>query len=639
MNEVDYHPMVVKVRFGEDPTSTSTAAPSTALAIAPSGGREQGAGGGGPGPGPVVDTEWIVKELLLPEGYTWTGFRSDTSIRRIFALVARYKDYTGALALAREEALVAARNAAFAIANGGTMAAAAAGEDEDTRDPTVTRKDYTYPPELPPLRPPVAVFAACMDCISTSIVHTWERAKRSAARRDILQQIDLKLAEWSETLTAAQICHNTIDFIAPVLPGTDIYTAVVKPTRPTVVVEKSLAEIALGAAEAQDDDPDEEDEEIMARRAEAEDWEERKTLAGEMLVYNACSAGSVMQGRELLRGEGMSFEVIDTLDSAILRPPEHQQKRQTLDPGQKVQVRYHGGAPYAGTVVKYTGHELYHIRYDVDYDVETAVHMERLTPANLAFRMKVRVLACTCVLCGRALLPCPMPFPQFPLCIFSARSRPARCRCRCFFTTGFRRGGDAGGGGRIAQQTQAPGRAVRRHDGPHAAGPVRRPPRPSRRQVLGERRAVPRHRAGRPRQAGVPPRLGVRRRQPVHGAPRGVGDDVQRRVQLLPVARRHRRGPRGGGARQRDREGLGPEGSHRGAGGGANGRHRQPAAADRHVRPHPVELETGATAGGQRGVAGGAAGEHVGKAADEKEAELRPTGEPAAVPAGTCDTP
>ena len=190
----------------------------------------------------------------------------------------------------------------------------------------------------------------------------------------------------------AQICLKTIELIAPVLPGTNIYTAVVKPTRPTVVVERTDAEaVEAGSDDGPKDEDEDEDEETAARRAEAAAREERKTEAGEMLVYNACTAGSGMGGNELLRGEGVSFEAVDTLEAAVLRPPALQKKRQTLDPGQRVQVLYHGRAPYGGAVVKYAGHELYDVRYEVDGEVETAVHMSRLTPANLAFRVKVGV--------------------------------------------------------------------------------------------------------------------------------------------------------------------------------------------------------------------------------------------------------
>ena len=56
---------------------------------------------------------------------------------------------------------------------------------------------------------------------------TWERALRAAKRKELLLQIDDKLAEWSE-LPVDRICANTIAFIKKVLPGAYLYTALVK---------------------------------------------------------------------------------------------------------------------------------------------------------------------------------------------------------------------------------------------------------------------------------------------------------------------------------------------------------------------------------------------------------------------------
>ena len=62
-----------------------------------------------------------------------------------------------------------------------------------------------------------------------------------------------------------------------------------------------------------------------------------------MLVYNACSEGSNMAGKILLRGEGVSFEVIDFLDTVIIRPPELCKREPPLPVGQNVQVMAYPG--------------------------------------------------------------------------------------------------------------------------------------------------------------------------------------------------------------------------------------------------------------------------------------------------------
>ena len=132
------------------------------------------------------------------------------------------------------------------------------------------------------------------------------------------------------------------------LPGAFIYTALVKPTVPTVVVDRHLLEdtntlpIPLGGAGREggegkeggevregaqgavveagrggaggagggqiEADP-EELARLSERAAERAAEGSRRALAGEMLVYNAASAGSGMRGEVLLRGEGVSFEV------------------------------------------------------------------------------------------------------------------------------------------------------------------------------------------------------------------------------------------------------------------------------------------------------------------------------------------
>jgi len=66
-----------------------------------------------------------------------------------------------------------------------------------------------------------------------------------------------------------------------------------------------------------------------------------------------------MAGKILLRGEGVSFEVIDFLETVILRPPEECKREPPLPVGQKVQVMYHGQAPYRGTIVHFAGHNMY----------------------------------------------------------------------------------------------------------------------------------------------------------------------------------------------------------------------------------------------------------------------------------------
>ena len=87
----------------------------------------------------------------------------------------------------------------------------------------------------------------------------------------------------------------------------------------------------------------EEAEEEALRQQQLRLDEEKKTKAGEMLVYNACSEGSNMAGKILLRGEGVSFEVIDFLDTVIIRPPELCKREPPLPVGQNVQVMAYPG--------------------------------------------------------------------------------------------------------------------------------------------------------------------------------------------------------------------------------------------------------------------------------------------------------
>ena len=106
----------------------------------------------------------------------------------------------------------------------------------------------------------------------------------------------------------------------------------------------------------------------------------------EILVYNACSKGSNMVGNILKRGEGISFDVFDSLESIALRKSDNDKKSYLRD-NSPVTVLY-GKAEYSGTIVKFRGHEMYDVRYTIDKKIEAGVSVSRLIPVNVAFRMR-----------------------------------------------------------------------------------------------------------------------------------------------------------------------------------------------------------------------------------------------------------
>ena len=249
---VDYRPM--RVRFGDDgrameeaaaatttattanttattititatATATAAAATTTAVAVQSTPADRPTAPVAVRSPAQLSRvTEWVVRELPLPAGYAWTGLKGDATVRRVFALVARYKVCGGVghvrarVGVDDEEGAGEGTGSSSSSSSGacsGSSGSSGTPPGDDDIDPTVARKEYIYPPSLPSLREDADIFKAIFDPVSASIVHTAQRAKRAGRRRELSRQMDARLAGWSE-LPVNVICANTIEFISEV---------------------------------------------------------------------------------------------------------------------------------------------------------------------------------------------------------------------------------------------------------------------------------------------------------------------------------------------------------------------------------------------------------------------------------------
>jgi hypothetical protein len=172
--------------------------------------------------------------------------------------------------------------------------------------------------------------------LSKAIRSLWEKETRKRIRKDVLKDLEHKLFEW-KSATVSELCYNVIQHVSPHLAGADLYVGVVDP-------------------------------------------------GGATITYVSSSVRSKMEGKVLRRGEGVSFDVVDTLTTIILRP-EDLDKGKLLVENSIVDVMY-GRKLHRARVEKVRGHEKFDVRYDCDHKVEAGVDASRIVPHSFAFRMK-----------------------------------------------------------------------------------------------------------------------------------------------------------------------------------------------------------------------------------------------------------
>ena len=173
--------------------------------------------------------------------------------------------------------------------------------------------------------------------ISRAVELIWQNQLRKKSRQHSLRSISQKLFEWNN-LSLEELCYNSIDFIKNELHGANIYAGLLQ-------------------------------------------------LGGSDINYVAASFRSKMEGKSLKRGEGVSFSVIDSVNTYILNPSDVDKKRFLFD-GSIVQALY-GRKRFRAKIIRNRGHEKYDIQYLDDRKMEAGVDLSRIIPIDAAFDVKI----------------------------------------------------------------------------------------------------------------------------------------------------------------------------------------------------------------------------------------------------------
>lgn len=160
------------------------------------------------------------------------------------------------------------------------------------------------------------------------------KGARHRHRKELMVGIEAQLYEW-RNLSTEEICANCIESASQVLPGASLYTA---------LLEKG------------------------ANR----------------LIFTAASASSSMMGKTLPRGKGISFDVVESLTTILLKPDDAD-KAKLLKVGSMVEVKY-GKVAFKAKISAVRGHEKYDVIYDDDKVKEAGVDISRITPVHSAYR-------------------------------------------------------------------------------------------------------------------------------------------------------------------------------------------------------------------------------------------------------------
>eukprot|EP00981_Chlorochromonas_danica_P003231 scaffold633_cov288-Ochromonas_danica.AAC.66 len=172
--------------------------------------------------------------------------------------------------------------------------------------------------------------------IQTSITTLWQHDQRRKNLRDFIKIAEGKLLEW-RNLEIDEMCFNMLSFIPKDLLQAHLYVGLLQP-------------------------------------------------GGEVLQFIAANLGSEMEGQEMDREEGISFDVVDTGSTIVLLDKDFD-KKTLLQVGALVDV-YYGRKLYKGTIRKIWGHDKYDVEYKYDRKTEVGVDIDRILPISRAFRAK-----------------------------------------------------------------------------------------------------------------------------------------------------------------------------------------------------------------------------------------------------------
>lgn len=143
----------------------------------------------------------------------------------------------------------------------------------------------------------IVVFDNVLTEMQKSIELSWDNDVRKKKRNQVLSDFELKKIEM-KGVTIHEMCYNFIQSMSPVLTGAHIYIGILQ-------------------------------------------------SGGNVIDYIACNSLSKMEGNKLVRGDGVSFDVIDGLKPLILKP-EDLNKGKFLTEGTVVQVYYGKYTKYKG---------------------------------------------------------------------------------------------------------------------------------------------------------------------------------------------------------------------------------------------------------------------------------------------------
>ena len=74
----------------------------------------------------------------------------------------------------------------------------------------------------------VQIFQDSLHVLSEAMEINWQRQLRAKHRAELIKHIEGRLFEW-KNLPVQDICHNTTQVAATVLPGADVYSGVLMP--------------------------------------------------------------------------------------------------------------------------------------------------------------------------------------------------------------------------------------------------------------------------------------------------------------------------------------------------------------------------------------------------------------------------
>ena len=185
----------------------------------------------------------------------------------------------------------------------------------------------------------VLCFESILCILANGLNDAWYKLMRKKNRTSVIKSIEKIASEYS-MLEESELCQRVLDALVDTLPGCDMYCA---------VLQRDLH-----------NNPD-------------------------LMRYIAANSSSAMKDRILARGEGISYEVMESKDTVVIKA-EDLNKRKLLGAGSVVDVFY-GKVKYRARIKQNRGHGCYDVDY-VNGEKEAGVSVDRIIPVHTAFKLK-----------------------------------------------------------------------------------------------------------------------------------------------------------------------------------------------------------------------------------------------------------